>query len=495
MAGLGDLFSEGSIGEQIFVWGVLNQVITALGAPFFELLQQEVSEAFPETLRDPGTLASLVARGWIDEHSASVEARKSGLQPGKFSDLVKAAKVQLAPADLAQLVVRNFIGRDEAAKIAARSGVDAADLDQLVRISADAPSPGDLAVALRRGLIPADGTGPDSTSFRQGILEGRLGDKWIDMMRALSVQWPSPTDAQQAELVGLLDHQQALALYEKLGGDPQFYDWQFFIHGSAPTPTELNQLVNRGIIPDDSGDPHKPGFVQGFLQGPWRNEWMDPYRKLRTYVIPPRSVTAMIHSGSLTDAQAAAEFAKSGLTPEQAAAMIADAHSTAAQADKQLTQSSVIALYESRIIAHTDADQLLQALGYSADNAGYLLALADLRRANSEVTTAVSRVRTLYVGHKINSATASATLSALQVPADQIGDIVSIWSLEAAVNVKTLTESQIIAAWSAGVIDVAEARAELVGAGYTPRDAWILLSTKNGAPLPDEPTAGPAPPG
>jgi hypothetical protein len=155
----------------------------------------------------------------------------------------------------------------------------------------------------------------------------------------------------------------------------------------------------------------------------------------------------------------------------------------------------VIDLYSARIIAQADAHGLLVALGYSDTNATYLLELADLRRSIAAVNTAVSRVHTLYVSHKITRAAAQSVLDALHVPGEQTKQILSTWDLENAVNVKQLTEAQIVDAWHVNIIDPGEAQTELESIGYTPRDAWILLSIKAKGAVGSEPPRGPAPVG
>lgn len=495
MAGLGDLLGKGSIIEQVFVWGVINQVIGALASPYFDLLTQDENAKHPEAVRDPVTLAGLVVRGFTDRDAAVAEAARSGLDAAKFAQVLDASKPYLAPPDLAQLVVRNFQTLQAARQEAAFSGVDADRLDLLIKIAADAPAPGDLAVALRRGLIAEDNPDENVPSFAGGIREGRLGDKWTDMMRQLAVQWPSPVDALQAELEGQLPHEEALSLYEKLGGDPDFYTWQFNTRGTAPSPVELGILLNRGIIGYDGTGPDATSFVQGILEGPSRNKWIPSWLALKDYVIPPRSVVAMVHAGTVTDDQAAKLLAMSGANADTIAAFIAEGHARAAAADKALTQTTITALYESRLIAATDAHNLLTALGYSDDNATYLVELADLRRSVAAVNTAVARVHTLYTSHKITRDTAVQTLTALAVPADQVTEVVNIWDLEAAVNIKQLTQAEITAAWKAGVLSQDEAMTELQVLGYTAFDAWVLLSNKAGAPLPGKPAAGPNPVG
>ncbi len=495
MPGLGDLFGKGSIAEQIFVWGVLNQVVSALASPYFTELTYFVNEHHQVVEVAPAQLADLVTREFITPGEGRSGAAKFGINAAKFDQLVEAARPYVAPADLAQLVVRNFMPRAEAHAEAQRSGLSAGRLDELIKIAADAPAPGDLAVALRRKVIPADGSADGPPSFAQGIREGRLADKYIPMIKALATEWPTPTDALQAELEGQLTHAQALAEYERLGGDPQFYTWLFNTRGNAPTPNEALELLNRGIIPERGTGPGSVSYQQAFLEGPWRNKWLEPFLALRTYVTPPRSVVAMVHNGSLTDTEAAAELAKSGLSADLIAAYITEGHQVAAATDKALTQSAVLDLYADRIIGKHDAHELLTALNYSDDNATYLIELTDLRRSIAAVNTAVSRVHTLYVSHKITRDAALAVLSALKVPGDQVQQITATWDLEAAINVRQLTEAQIVAAWAKDVINADEAVRELVTLGYTARDATILLATKDDTKAPPLAPAGPNPVG
>src|SRR5690349_1373930 len=156
--GLGDLFGENSAVYQLFVWGVVNQIVSQVMAPTMNLITQKVNADNPT--------------------------------------------VPLSPADLAQLVVRNYIDNAEGQDISRLSGITGTDFNHLVALAGEAPAPGDLATALRRGLIPESGSGAGSVAFDQGIREGRLADKWIPMIKGLAQQWPSPTDALDALLQG-----------------------------------------------------------------------------------------------------------------------------------------------------------------------------------------------------------------------------------------------------------------------------------------------------
>lgn len=493
MPGLGDLFGKGSIFEQLFIWGVLNQVIGALASPYFEQLTQVVNAAHPEAVRPPTELVGLVVRGFIDEAGAVDEAKRSGLDAAKFKQLLEAGKVYLGPADLAQMVVRGFIGETDAVAEAAKSGIDAHRFGLLTKIAADAPGAGDLAVGLRRELIPEDSGSPDRPGFIQGIREGRLGNMWAPLFKGLAIQWPSPTDALQAELEGQVSHEEALALYKKLGGDEQFYTWLFNTRGVAPSPVEGLEMVRRGVIPIEGTGPGALSLHQIFLEGPQRPKWFEPFKALLPYITPPRSVVAMVHAGIISDAKAAEMLTKSGLPPDEIAAYISEGHARASATNRNLTTTTILSLYESRIIAAKDAHDLLTALGYSDENATFEVELADLRRSIAAATAAVNRVHNLYVAHKITQDTARATLVKLRVPADQVAELVQIWDLEESVNVRQLTPAQIVDAWQIGVIDQGEAITELTGLGYTEYDAWLLLSIKVKKAQPGKPSQGPNP--
>lgn len=495
MAGLGDLFGKNSIFEQLFVWGVLNQVISALGSPYFEQLTQDVNAAHPVAELTPVDLAQLVVREFVTPGQGREAAKRSGIDADRFDQLVELATPRLSPADLAQLVVRGFITAESAAAEAQRSGWDVDRLNLLTDIAADAPAPGDLAVALRRKIIPEDAASPSTPSFAGGIREGRLGNKWIPMIKALAVQWPTPTDALNALLEGQISEGDARELYQRFGGDLDYFTMLFNSRGNAPTPVEALDLLNRGIITERGTGPASTSYEQAFLEGPWRNKWLEPFLALRRYVTPPRSVVAMVRDGAYTDAQAADALAKSGLDAADITAYLSEAHQVAAATEKDLTQTAVLDLYDARIIAQSEAHGLLVALGYSSDNATYLIELRDLRRSIGAVNTAVSRVHTLYTGHKIKRDAALDLLGRLGVPADQTADLIKTWDLEAGANVKQLTEAQIIAAWDKKVIDDDEAASELISIGYTPYDAWVLMSTKKGEPQPGKPPRGPSPVG
>lgn len=545
MSGLSDILGGGGVAEQLLVWGVLNQALGAALAPYTSQLAQDVNAAHPVNPLAPGDLADAVVRGYLTLAEATTEAGKSGLSADRFATLVPlhadapgpqelaAALVRgLIPADgsgpdsasfaqgiregrladkwapmirdltvavlsapdAASAVVRNFLSLEDGQAAAAKSGVDPAVFATLVHLSGDAPGPQQLAEALRRGAITADGSGPASTSFTQGIAEGRLADKWAPVIEALSKEWPTPVDALAARLKGAFDDATARDLYTKLGGDVQFYDWLVFAEGDGPTPDQAAAMLRRGIIPQHGTGPDQVSYDQAFLESRWRNKWSPAFLAMNTMVPNPREVLAMLKDGAVDKPQAATWLRQSGADDATIAAFTAEADATAISDYKGLTTTAVLGMYYQRLISQADVTSILTSLHVSAQAVPLMLAYADLQRAIAQQNNAITRIGNLYAGRKITEQTAKQSLVTLQVPVNAIDDIISTWQLENSIAVKLLTEAQIVSAYEYAILTPDEAITELTNIGYTPFDAWVLLSIKNKGPLGSAPAPGPAAP-
>lgn len=589
MAGLSDLFGASGVIEQLFIWNVVGQVVSALATPAFTALTQDMQAAHPELVLSPEIIAQAAARTLVSDATARAEAAKSGIAPNRYEILRELAQIRLSPADLAEAVlrsymtpaeaeaeakpqgwdagrlailtdlagdapgpqqlaealrrgiitrtghgpgstsydqgitetrlhnkwgpvlerlseqlltpadaasavVRNFKSLGEAEKIAAEQGVSVADFITLIHLAGDAPGPQQLAEALRRGVIADAGKGPASTSFEQGIAEGRLADKWAPVIKDLAKIWPTPVDALQALLEGQLSDTEARALYEKLGGDLQFFEVLFNTRGSAPTPLELIEMANRGYIPWDGTGPHVTSFEQGFLEGPWRNKWGPVYRRFAEYLPPESTVITLLSHGAISQREAAVLLARQGMSETLVTAYLDEAHTEALSDYRGTSIQMALDAYEAQIVSKADTTVILESLHVTPSAVELLLAYTDIKRAFTAVGNAIARTRTLFAARKITVETARESLSRLNVPAASIPGIMAAWELENSISVKVLTEAQIVDAAEFGIFSEQEALTELENIGYTPFDAWALLSIKAKKPLPGKPATGPAPP-
>lgn len=439
-------------------------------------------------------LAMALRRGIIPRDGAGPGSVsfEQGIRETRLHDkwapiIEQLSKVLLSPPDAASAVVRHFLDLPAAERLAHQQGVDAETLQLLVHLSGDAPGPQQLAEALRRGLIGLHGHGAGSTSFDQGIAEGRLADKWAPVIQGLAKLWPTPTDAIEAALKGQVTPEHGRDLYELLGGDLQFYTWLLDSQGNPPSPLEAADMAVRGIIPWKGTGPDKTSFEQAIREGRTKNKWTDAYRAMSRYVPPPGEVITFLAHRAITVEQAHDYLAMHDMDDTTLAAFLNEAELTALSDYRGLTQSAVVDMYYAHLLDRDQATQLLEVLHVTDKAAELLLSYADLRQVIEQVQKSVQRIAGLFTGRKISTDTARLALDRLGIPADSVELIMQGWQLQAQANVKTLTEAQIIDAWYYLVLSEPEAMQALEAIGYTPYDAWVLLSNKVKQPLPGKP--------
>jgi hypothetical protein len=201
----------------------------------------------------------------------------------------------------------------------------------------------------------------------------------------------------------------------------------------------------------------------------------------------------MVRSGALTPAEGADLLAKQGLNPTLVQAYIADATRTKAAAQKQLSLSTVLGMYEAKSITAEQAATFIKDLGYTAAEADAELAYADYTRAHKGLQAAVNRVGAAYVARKIDATEATAALATLGVPGDAITQQIQTWDVERTTQVRVLSEAQIATAFYYELFSTdpatnqATAVQNLQDLGYSAYDAWVLLSNRAKGPLPNRP--------
>ncbi len=132
-------------------------------------------------------------------------------------------------------------------------------------------------------------------------------------------------------------------------------------------------------------------------------------------------------------------------------------------------------------------------MGYNAQEAGFLISIADVEISTATIGKAITKLSTLFIARKISALDTTNALNTLGVPSTKVGELLSTWTLEQTVNVKLLSEAQIADAFSMQFYTQDVAQAELENLGYSPFDAWTLLSIKMKTALPNQPPPGPAP--
>lgn len=446
---LGDLFGKESAFGQLLIWQVGAQVIGAVMGPGLSELQQLVNEVAQTEVLTPATLADLVVRNYLDHASAEGTAKKSGVSPEDFALLVKAAG-------------------------------DAVDTTTLIE-------------GYRRGILGWDSSPGALPSVLDGIREGRLADKWAPLIKELGDVPLGVADAVDAVVEGQISMDEGKAIAYVNGISAANFEILYNTRGNPPGPSELAEMVRRGIIPTSGTGPTVLSFDQGISEGATKDKWIPALRELMTVLPAEGRVTTLLRNGVITRDQAITYYKQLGYDQAAATAFADEASAVKTATDKLLAKSDVITLYADGAITRDQAAALIAALGYDGTEADQILTIQDLHTATAATNAAISRISSYYVARKIDKTGAVNALNSLNVPPAQQTALLTAWDIERTSNVKLLTESQIADAWAYTIIDTPTAVTELMALGYTELDAWIVLSIKNKAPITDTaPPQGPS---
>lgn len=451
MASLGGVFGEGSTARQLLVWQVLAQVIAALAAPGFTELTKLTNSAAPVMPLDPGMAAEAAARQHLTPAAAADHATDSGFGGEVFGIMQKLAE-------------------------------HAPDLSAAYEL-------------YRRKAIPEGTTDPGQASLRGALTDAGIPERWHDAMVELATSIPTQAEVLNAWLEGQIPEAEARHRLQLAGMDPAWIDSAYNANGQAPTPTQALELLNRGIIPERGTGPHSVSYQQSFLEGPWRNKWLEPFLALAEYLPPPRTVTAMYHSGALSHDRAASLLSKQGLAPDLVAAYLAKTATTTAPTEHHLAKSEITTAYADGLMTKAQALTGLRALKYTEHDAALVLQLVDVRVKTSQLNNGVSRVRTLFSGGKLTEQEARNLLHKLGLDADQASAAVQTWHLTQSTSTKVLSASQVEAAVYYQLLRAEDGIRLLMAMGYDEFDAWMSLAIRlhGDSSLPPRPPGPPAP--
>lgn len=441
LEGGGPSFLQGLVGnstvETIFTWQVAAQLLNALLQPFMNQLAQLVNHAHPTAVLSPADAADMQLRGWMTHEQAQAEAEASGINNDRF--------------------------------------------DLLANNAGEPPGIMQILEMYRRGIIPFDG--PEGTpSVTYGIKTSRVRDEWIPALNQLRYAVPTPGDVVDAWVENQVDAATAQKLLSEAGIAPDYHQLLHDTRGRPPGPGQLADMVHRGIIPETGTGPEATTFQQGISESAVKDKWTDPLFRLSAYLPPPRTVTAMIREGVLTQDQAARYLQMHGLSPELAAAYVAGATAQKLAPHKALAESVVTRLYADKAIGAGEATDLLGQLGFDPHEASFILEVTDLAETEKYVNGAIGKVRTLYDADRLDKAHASAALDSLGVAPGQRDKLLALWDTERQNTVRILTEAQVVGALYYKVIDQKTAQAKLEALGYSPYDAWVLIGVRMHGP-------------
>lgn len=457
------LATYGAGDETAGAWGLTSGAFDIL----YKLAQQIPGAAQLLDLYNRGILDAGQAKGWL---------QRAGV-PAELIGPLFALQRQLVPAaDAALAVLRGNITAGEGLAIAKANGYTESDFNILIGNTGEPPALEEMLMLWRRNQM-------DTPTLERAIRQSRVRDEWIPFMLKLAIEPPSAAEILDARVQGQVSDAEARKRFAEAGGDPTWYDTAYASTANSPAPVELAEMANRGIIPWTGTGAAAISWQEGFLEGRWKDKWAPAFRQLAAYHPPPREIGTLTKEAGLSEARAMQLWEQAGLPPDLAHEYWVAAHYTRTSATHELAKSEIIKLYSDRAISADVCKKMLVQLGYSDLDATWEIDIADLAVERKLLESAISKIRSLYIGYKLTEAQVTAALAGLDVPASQAKQDMAVWGLERAAAVKVLTPAEITDAYFYTLIEPAQAQTMLQQLGYSAYDAWLLISIKAKGPI------------
>lgn len=421
------------------VVGMAQSIIQGAVAPTAQKVANHFWFKSPVIPSSPENLAASVARGILDEGTAGSEAKESGLRESGFTLLTELNKRRLEVELVLMAVNRGTWTEDRGWQELRLLGFPDELRDVFFR------GPDRLGIGGLRWQTPAlqDFIRFAAREVFEPAERARLG---------IDSEFP-PAMAEAASRLGIS---------EQLAQD------YWAAHWDIPSVLQGFEMFQRQVID------------RGQLEGLFRAAeipplWRDRLLEIAYVPFTRVDIRRMYKSGELTEAEVHRAHRDIGYDDEKAAKLTAFVVADSAEDERALAKTEIMQLVEANAINADQAREFLGGLGYPGPIIELILGLGELRKARRRQQQAASRLRTLFVGHKIDELAVQNTLSRLGFAPDEREELVEIWSLEREANLRTLTPAEVRQALRRGLIDRETAVAEHVNLGYTPADAELLV--------------------
>lgn len=415
-----------------------------------------------ETVPTVSELQDMSNRGVIDEGTARAWMQRNGIAPEAIDRLLRL-RFTLLPPDLAALaVLRGVISAAEGEAIALQSGVPPRDFAIMVADTGEPLGLQELLEARRRGFI-------DKATLERGIRQSRVRNEWIPTAEALAFSPMSVADAVTAVVQSYFTPAQAASIAEQNGLEAGAVDTLIKTAGEPLSRTELEQLYNRGLI-------DRAVVEQGLRESRLKNKYITDAFNLHVKLLEPRMLASAVEFGAITHDAAIKHAMAQGYSEADATVLIGEGSARKLFSFKNRVITAAESLYEVSGMSEAAFGQTIQKLGFSAEEASFIIQAANFRKKERQIATTVNAVRSKFIAHHLNENQASAILDKSGLLAAQRDQLIATWQTERSAVVRNLTEAQLIRALKKRTLTVQQVNDRLIQMGYTQVDAAILIA-------------------
>ena len=410
----------------IAVGTVLGPVLGAAIAPEVQVIANNAWKLNADSPLSPDLLAAATIKGVAPNFDKVAEAAFSGTNAERFGIMTDTAG--------------QSIGTEEALLLLRRRQIGEAEFERIIRYS-----------NVRNDFIPD--------------------------IKLLQYAPPSVGEVITGALKHHLDDTTAQAYMSDAGIDPKVnYAWMKAAAGRPPGIEQIIHLWNlntAGVLNTGVDEATVDAAVE---QSDINDTYLPAVKMLRHYFPPPRSIIPMLRSGGINEAEARQLLTAYGVGEPWATAFVTEAHTTKTSTAKELSLSQVTRLLEGGFITPAEATARLTTIGYPADQITLLLDLATTTAEEKLQTALMSKIRTLYVGHKIDKPAATTALTEGKIPGPAMTQAFAIWDIERTASVHHPTIANVVGAYRRADITAAETKTRLTDLGVQQADLFIIVA-------------------
>lgn len=410
---------------------------------------------------DPATAVDLFRRNLITNNQLMTILTMNGIPSDLVGPVFNTWTNPVSPADLALAVLRGNMTLDDAVALAHESGVTEDTLNIMIDNTGEPPGTEQLLEAYRRNFI-------DEATLKRGILQSRVRDEWIPTLEQLRFSPISVADAVNAVVQAQLSMSDGEKYAEQNGLEPGGFQILYDSAGEPLSRTELEELYNRGQVDEAT-------VIQGLRESRLKNKYNDLAFSLHAKVLPIYTMQNALRYGGISHADAVAKAMENGYSQADAEIVVDSASSERLQTYKDKVVAAVMSMYEDNTISEADATSVVTGMGYTDDQASFILKSSEFHRQVKLINAAVSAIKSKYLGHHITRNEAVGDIDAIGIPAAQRDELMKIWDIEHGAYTKMLTEAQVVKAVNDALITPDDGLSRLQAMGYSQADATLLI--------------------
>lgn len=494
----------GGLGRGFGAGYLLGYLAFPLAQPFTLPLQHAVNANTTNEIFDPVTAARLVAKGIIPQEFAFSEASGGGLDNQHEGSLIEDARIYPAITEALMLLNRGLINDQQCVEILTRDGIHPAYIGDLMQLRNQLLSPADVALAILRGnmqladgeaivaesgynadqlavLIGNTGEPPglmqlleayrrgfiQQADLERGIRQSRVRDEWIPVVEKLRYSPMSVADAVRAVVENYMTPEQGAAIAQDNGLQPDHWQYLYESWGRPIAFGEMLQLMHRGLATVDD-------VKQALRESDIKDKYIDKAIELGRRLVPERQIVSMIDHGVIDHAQGVAMLKEWGYSDSDATRMVNLGTAQHVGSHHTLSKTDTIAMYSDGLINEQQAVKYLTDLGYTAEIAGQMIALAKYKQKQALVKLTMRGVEAEIKTNQLTPDQARARLVKAGLDSEQANAYVTEWEQTKRTVSRTLTEAQTIKAIGDGIISLDDGRTRLQALGLSNTDIDIL---------------------